>query len=733
MGIFDIFRKDSGQPDQPAPVPTGEVGYSFSTIYTSGDFPRYNPDSLLINRGRAIYDKMMEDDQVKAVMLFKQMAVVSRKYFFDVKVSDDGVKDTEQEKIADFFQVVINCIVGSWSDKLIEILSAMKYGFSVCEKIFIPVKYDSREYWGLQDIKLRPFNSFDGGFKTDKHGNITTIVQMTDDATEIKIPPNKVIHFVYQPDIDRHYGESDLRTAYRPYWSKDVAIKFENIHLERHAHGFIWAQTDPAKGALTSKQISDLESVLDNITAKTSLHVPASVEINTIQPLRTDAYNLAIQRHDKAIAKSLLVPNLLGLSEQGSTGSYAQSSTQLEAFFWILDFMANRLAEALNEQLFRDLSIWNFGTEDFPQFKFEPISDSKKLEIIKQWNEMVKGHSVTKSDSDEAYVRQIMDFPKKEEQGELPDDSDHLPVEQPDEVELSDWLSGKDRQLIKEFAESPWMRRVNFVKIEKGLNAQDMEFSRELSMVMGQVRLSLEKQIVSVGGTRSWGNVNPKEVGSIKIPATLVSKIRKVIRTNTEASLNSNYETARRELPVKKFAKINPGMTKDKAMQYLSSAAMRGAQTLDHDVIDAIRIVLQNAIKYDKSLRDTIASLNDNTTLATTLPQIDAAGRAVNIPARLETIARTNTADAMNQARTSLFNNPELKGFVQAFEYAAILDDRITDICEHLNGKKLRDFANYTPPNHFNCRSILIAITKVDDWNGKESAPPSQRPQKGFY
>ena len=72
-------------------------------------------------------------------------------------------------------------------------------------------------------------------------------------------------------------------------------------------------------------------------------------------------------------------------------------------------------------------------------------------------------------------------------------------------------------------------------------------------------------------------------------------------------------------------------------------------------------------------------------------------------------------------------------GFVVAFEYSAILDDRVTDICEHLNGKILKDFSNYTPPNHFNCRSLLFAVTEVDDWNKKESSPPSQKPQKGFY
>ena len=125
--------------------------------------------------------------------------------------------------------------------------------------------------------------------------------------------------------------------------------------------------------------------------------------------------------------------------------------------------------------------------------------------------------------------------------------------------------------------------------------------------------------------------------------------------------------------------------------------------------------------------------MGNDTDIKQVLPEVDAAGRAINIPARLENIARTNTADAVNQARQALFNSPELRGFVQAYEYSAVLDDRTTEICEHLNGKILKDFGSYTPPNHFQCRSVLAPVTLVDDWDGQESAKPRLEPQKGFY
>jgi len=275
---------------------------------------------------------------------------------------------------------MIKNIKGSFSDNLTGILSSTYNGFSISEKVYEPFEHDGKEQWGIKDIKLRPYDSFNGGFKTDPHGNLLELIQ-SQGMKSSKIPYGKVIHFVHQPDIDTHYGESDLRACYRAYWSKDIAIKFQNIYLERSASGFLWAKV--SEGTLTPQEKINLQDVLKNVSTATGMVMPSKVDLNSIQPSRTAAYNEAISQHDKSIAKSILVPNLLGLSEQGNTGSYSQSQTQLNAFFWILDHIANRLSQTLNEQLFKELALWNFGTDDFPWFTFQPLTDEQKIEFAK--------------------------------------------------------------------------------------------------------------------------------------------------------------------------------------------------------------------------------------------------------------------------------------------------------------------------------------------------------------
>lgn len=710
-------------PDKPQ---EGEIGFESSILYNIGrDFPKYNPDQLLHKKGHEIYRKMMIDDQVKAVMRFKQAVVAGRKWYFDI----DSEKENHQA-IADFFTYVIRKIKGPFTDHLISILSGMINGFSITEKIYAPISWQNKTMWGVADLKLRPFDSFWQGFETDQHGNIQRLMQQQG-AQRIEIPLHKIIHFVHQPDIDRHYGESDLRAAYRAWWSKDIVIKFHNIFLERAASGFVWAKVN---GQQTDTQRSRLKQLINNISVRMGAIVPGNVDLKVEQPRQTTAYERALSQHDKSIAKSILVPNLLGLSEQGSTGSYSQSETQFRAFMLIMDEIANRLQEVINEQLFSDLAIWNFGEYDFPLFCFEPMNEAEKIALAKIWVELVNGGAVQHTDSDEAWIRRLINAPEKPEEisDNNPSDND-LPINGlPDN---DNWINAQKNaaHIRAEFESKPWLRRISFSEIKQVLDNHDDKFMQQLASAMGRVRVAIEDQIQRIVGERSMSNVSPKEIEAISIPKNMIGNYRKAVRSNLQQTLDASYRAAKKELPARQHAAIRSGMDKTQAEKFLASKAMKIGGVMEQSVLMSVQRVLENGIKYDKSLRQVMAAISDDTDLKAWLPDIDAAGRPVNIPTRIENIARTNTSDALNQARTALFSNPALKGFVLAYEYSAVLDDRTSEICEHLHGKIRKAWNEYTPPNHFFCRSILIPVTTVDDWDGKESAPPTKRPNKGFY
>jgi SPP1 gp7 family putative phage head morphogenesis protein len=757
----------------PAPSTT-QTGWAVgTTLFQMGDFPRYNPDELQIRKGKDVYRRMMQDDQVKAVAEFKRDAVTSRKWFFDKKATEttsgDSGFDAQHEEIEDFFKAAIEQMEMPWKDALDAILTGMRNGFSICEKVYKTITWEDRPYWGIKQIVLLPFHTFDGGIIA-KQGtsDVTEFRQMVGGRPVTKIPRDKCIYFVHRPDEDPLYGESDLKAAYRPWWSKDIAIKFQNIHLERHAGGFVTANVKDAAVLSDPKLKDDLKRTLQNISAMTAILAPVGVDIELVAPARTDAYDKAIQGYDKAIAKSMLVPNLLGLSEQGDTGSYSQSQTQLEVFFWVLDKIVERLEDALNRQLFAEIAMNNFGTDDFPRFKFEPLTESQKREIAKAWGELMKAGAVTHSKTDEAHTRKMLGYPELPK--ELADKIGQNPVV-PAAGEATpgaqgggggadtniDPATGKPKQPaaapkkgepgfvdparethshVHADPNSSWMKRVDYKAIKSALDTVDAKFNGELANAMARAKKYIIEQIKAAGAEKTFGKLDPASVLDIgRMPRPLLGEIRTIIRQNLQRVLQENYDLAKQEMPKKaRMAKeVRPGMDMLQADRYLSSKAMRITGVIDQDTLTAVQIILENAIKYDKNMADTIAALEDSTDLVALLPRYDAAGRAVNVPARIENIVRTNDADALNQGRMALFGEPEFRNYIQAFEYSAILDDRTTDECAALDGDIRQDWGSLTPPNHYQCRSILVPVTDDDNWDGKQDKIPSWvKPMKGF-
>lgn len=80
---------------------------------------------------------------------------------------------------------------------------------------------------------------------------------------------------------------------------------------------------------------------------------------------------------------------------------------------------------------------------------------------------------------------------------------------------------------------------------------------------------------------------------------------------------------------------------------------------------------------------------------------------------RTQIIARTESNKAFNWGRRYRFDQ---SAAVAGYRYSAIIDERTTEICNYLHGFSWAiddpGLDVHTPPNHFQCRSILVAISK---------------------
>jgi SPP1 gp7 family putative phage head morphogenesis protein len=90
---------------------------------------------------------------------------------------------------------------------------------------------------------------------------------------------------------------------------------------------------------------------------------------------------------------------------------------------------------------------------------------------------------------------------------------------------------------------------------------------------------------------------------------------------------------------------------------------------------------------------------------------------------RLENVVRTNLSTALNEGRNNFFQNPELDGYVTAYQYSAVMDDRTRDKHSRLDGLIFSVtnpvWATIGPPpqpDPWQCRCTRVPITQDEQW-----------------
>jgi len=784
--MFERIKGIMFKPEVAETLPEQDVGWSErSAIYSLNDFEKYNPDDLIGRKGYGIYRKMMIDEQVKAVVKFKRDAVTSRDYMFELDGKKYNLSDKEVEDRIALSYEIIDQLQGSWIDATNGIMSAIYNGFSMTEKIFGQIEYKGSTWWGLKRLKLKPYDTF--FFNVDEYGEVVANIQKID-AREQELDIEKFIKYVVNPDVDEHYGSSELREAYRSWFSKDVIIKFRNMWLERHAGGFRTAYAKEGKTITAgSVEYVALQNALANINTSTAIILPNNVEMKSEYPSNNVAFKEAIDDSDTAIARALLVPNLLGVSPQGNVGSYSQSTNQLEAFLWTLEADAIRLEEVINEQLFRQLARVNFGDDGYPRFKFKPASGTKKLEIITTWKDLVSGGAAKHTETDEEHLRDLLDFPKAGEEikpnvtdvnrtgnednntddkgngstsidsnnnddsnvdnkNPLDDEEEMAAKAEKEKQEKTDsTIIGKGVVTVGAFSRA--LKRVDFTSIAKITDDTTEVFTARTASIMDSIIDDL------ITKAKSGGPLNEDITENIKL-LKVNPKLKRKLNTSQTAMLRSGFKIGSKnatiEIDKAKQSDFSRNIDTKRidliADDYFRTTAFSITGNLTDDAVSIIEQAILNGSRYDKTWKQVEEDIYQTfATKGMISPEqaVDALGEAlgVNNPdARLRTIIRTSTFDAVNNARQSYFNDPSLGDFVVGFEYSAILDERTTQICRHLDEdnagnhskKWYENNSSFTPPNHYNCRSLLVPVTTADDETFVEGGEPAMPPQSGF-
>jgi len=352
--LFRRSRKDDLLREQ-APV---EINTSHTLLPASWD------DDLMRKYGMAIYDRMLQDSQVRACFNLKRLGALSVPW--QLQPADNSRQAIETLQ---FIEFNLQRASGSVFGFLWRVLDAMAKGFSVLEKLY---ELRQESPWEGK-LTLTDFKSKDPalfGFDLDEFRNIRALVLNAPDGRILSLPREKFVLYTYNPRYESPFGEPDLRAAHGHWRSKHHILKFWDIYLAKYASPTLMGTY---KRGVPKTMQDDLLQALDRVQQETAIIVPEEVQIHALEFGQggADSYAEAITYHNAEIAKSILGETLT-TDEGQRVGSLALGKVHFEVLQTQLKSLRSDLAErVMMDQVIRPLVRLNFGDVPAPLFVWQ--------------------------------------------------------------------------------------------------------------------------------------------------------------------------------------------------------------------------------------------------------------------------------------------------------------------------------------------------------------------------
>ena len=435
---------------------------------------------------------------------------------------------------------------------------------------------------------------------------------------------------------------------------------------------------------------------------------------------------------DRHIALSILMPGLLGLTPEETTGSLARAKVHFDVFLLVVKEEEQRLEEAImDEQVIRQLVDLNFTVEAYPQFRFLPLTESILKETFDAWGMMIDKGAVKTTPEDEKHIRESLKFPDRdmedddEPEAPEPEGDDDTPGGEapPEEIAPAGPPGGTVTSARRAFAHSRaknrFERRVDFVRIERDLDGLGADAVAEIVPLMVDVRERFLKFVDSkFDGKASTVNAIRQLRG--------MSAVGDALGRFLETTMASGAESVRRELTAR-FRVDEPNFKPDAALRFLRAKKFLITGVIEDRLLGQAKSTLLRAIETGEIARETRGKLAALFEPYIGDPTVLRDGKPIK-PAQLETVVRTNATDAFNRGR--IIEGRQSGDLLQGFAYSAIIDERTTEVCQTLDGRvfKPNDPAldSLKPPRHFNCRSILVPVVVGVTVNESDFITPGQ-------
>lgn len=715
------------------------------------------------------YDQMRRSDSsIASALLMVELPIRAADWVIKAGKDKDGKSDETDMEVRDFIEWNLFERI-NFDDFIREALGMLPFGFSICEKVYAMVnnqividrlpfrKQKTIEKWQMENGKKGITQVLPTPKKTGKFKG----------HNRISLPEKKILIFSHRKEGDNYAGTSLLRTAYRHWYLMDRLYRLDALKHEKEALGIpVLKMPDKA----SSKDKVAAKSILKKIRAHrlTGVLLPSTDWVfEFADPKAGDGEGLwrSIKHHDRAISKNVLA-QFMELGETKS-GSRALSTDLSELFLMANKAIAKHLQETINTYLVKQLVDFNYNVDRYPCLHCQKLDEDELTAWAESLTKMVGNDVVRVDDQVEGEARRRLNLPDALHSREDDETDSSKGTDPKEDLDKKDKDSGnkpksketnssKDKQTKKE--EDDQKEQVNQAK--KTHEPPD-NFFMSLAGIVNNKRISDLQAQVSEQDSEALKkkgfklNVFEKESPRVmtfaerkvnfstlkramdKQGGILSGKYEKITKRQKNQIL-SDIEEAVKNNDLKKLSQIKAtfkGDFTDAVDDVRREMFDIGKKTAANEMsvpVPPTKKSVSGAMRLEsKALVDDFASGLEGSAVTAVTQQISKAGGDIAdvtvaeakaaasasmtkvIDKGIAAIQTLSVTGTLNLGRGSIFKRYAEK--IYGFQYSAILDGVTTDTCRSLDGVIMKPNAvKWTPPLHFNCRSILVEILKEE-------------------
>lgn len=382
----------------------------FQGIITSEE---YNAN-LIGTKGYKTYDIMRRSDStIRQALQIVKLPIQSTTWDIEPFRDKEGNVSDKAQTVADFVKSQI--LEGRFSfDQLVkEALNCFDFGFSVFEKVYIPVKWNGKTYIGLEKIASRKQVSIVRWETPDGEAGVTQQVS----GKTVGIPRNKLVVFTYDLEGENWEGISLLRSIYKDWDIKDKLVLVNAMALEKHGMGMPVVRERDNQTASPEDQ-AEAERTLSNVRANEQAYmkIPSTMEVEMMDMKGSTTKEIipTLNYHDGRIMAGVLA-RFMELGGASGTGSQALSTDLSSIFMKAEETFAKQFGATILNDVIKQLCDLNFADMEsvgYPTLTFGSIGDDDTVALANSLNQLGQSGFITPDPEIEDNLRRRYRLPE---------------------------------------------------------------------------------------------------------------------------------------------------------------------------------------------------------------------------------------------------------------------------------------------------------------------------------